>query len=74
MIGPGVVLLAKESVAPSQRSSAGWMPESIGRLSIGVGRRHPVTMRKASYRTPSTRITRVLVLRHQTGRQYSVVK
>ena len=25
-----------------------WMPESIGRWSVGVGRRHPVTMRKAS--------------------------
>ena len=30
MIGPTVTLLAKESVAPSQQSSAGWMPESIG--------------------------------------------
>ena len=53
MVGPRVPLLAKESVASSRRNSAGWMPESIGRLSIGVGRRHPVTMRKASYRTPS---------------------
>ena len=44
-----VALLAKKSVAASQRSSTGWMPESIGRLSIGVERRHPVTMRKASY-------------------------
>ena len=44
-----VALLAKKSVAASQRSSAGWMPESIGRLSIGVERKHPVTMRKASY-------------------------
>ena len=36
--------LAKESVAPWRRSSAGWMPERTGRLSVGVGRRHPVTM------------------------------
>ena len=72
MVGPRVALLAKESVAACQRSSAGWMPESISRLSIGVGRRHPVTMRKASYRTPS--ITRVLALRHQIGAQCSVAK
>ena len=26
---------------PSRRSSAGWMPESTGRWSVGVGRRHP---------------------------------
>ena len=37
-----------DSVAPSRRSSAGWMPARIGRLSAGVGRRHPVTVRKAS--------------------------
>ena len=43
MVGPRVALLAKESVAPSRRSSAGCMLESIGRLSIGVRRRHPVT-------------------------------
>ena len=53
MVRPRVALLAKESVAASQQSSVGWTPESIGRLSTGVGRRHPVTMRKASYRTPS---------------------
>ena len=53
MVGSRVALLAKESVAASQQSSVGWMPESIGRMSIGVGRRHTVTMRKASYRTPS---------------------
>ena len=43
--------LAKESVAFSRRSQAGWMPERTGSLSIGVGRRHPVTMRKTSLRT-----------------------
>ena len=30
--------LAKESAAPWGRSSAGWMPERTGRLSVGVGR------------------------------------
>ena len=60
MVGPRVGLLAKKSVAASQRSSAGLMPEGTGKLSIGVGRRHSVTMRKASYRTPS--ITQVLAL------------
>ena len=44
---------AKESVAPSRRSSAGWMPGSIGRWSVEVGRRRPVTMRKASLKTLS---------------------
>jgi len=38
----------RDSVAPLRRSSTGWMPVSIGRLSAGVGRRHPVTIRKAS--------------------------
>ena len=40
-------------VVLSRRSSAGWMPESMARWSIGVGRRHPVKMRKASCRTLS---------------------
>ena len=53
VIGLGVVLLAKEIVAPSRRSSAGWMPESIDKVSIGVECRHLVTMREASFRTPS---------------------
>jgi len=34
-----------DSVAPLQRNSAGRMPARIGRLSAGVGRRHPVTIR-----------------------------
>ena len=63
--------LAKKSVAPWWRSSAGWMPERTRRLSVGVGRRHPVTMRKAS-RTLSIR--RVCALQHQAGAQYSAVK
>jgi len=40
--------LARESVAPLPRSSAGWMPTRMGRFSNGVGGRHPVTIRKAS--------------------------
>ena len=62
---------AKESIAPIRRSSDGWMSESIRRLSVGVGRRHPVTMRKASFKTLSMR--RVWALRHQTDAQYSAV-
>ena len=57
--------LAKESVTPWLRSSTGWMPVRTGRLSVGVGRRHSVTMRKASLRTLSMR--RVCALRHQAG-------
>ena len=33
---------ARDSVAPLRWSSAGWMPAKIGRLSAGVGCRHPV--------------------------------
>ena len=32
----GQGLIAKESVAPWRRSSAGWMPEKTGRLSVEV--------------------------------------
>jgi len=62
----------RDSVAPLRRSSAGWMPVRIGRLSASVGRRHPVTIRKASLVVGSMR--RVRVLRHQTGAQYSAVE
>ena len=64
--------LAKESVASWRRISSGWMSERTGRLSVGVKRRHPVTMRKASLRTLSMR--RVCALQHQAGAQYSAVK
>ena len=64
--------LTKEGVDPWWRSSAGWMPERTGRLSVGVGRRHQVTVRKASLRTLSMR--RVCALRHQAGAQYSAVE
>ena len=45
----------RDCVAPLQRSSAGWMPARIGRLSAGVGRRHPVTIRKESLMVESIR-------------------
>ena len=31
---------AKESVALSRRNSAGWIPESMDKWSVGVGRKH----------------------------------
>jgi len=45
----------RDSVAPLRRSSAGWMPARIGRSSIGAGRRHPVTLCKASLMAGSLR-------------------
>ena len=39
---------ARNNAAPLLRSSAGWNPARIGRLSAGVRRRHPVTISKAS--------------------------
>ena len=62
---------AKDNVVPLRRSSAGWMPARMGRLSAGAGRRHPVTIRKASLMAGSMR--QVWALRHQTGAQYSAV-
>ena len=70
--GSNELRLAKESVAPCRRSSGGWMPERTGRLSVGVGRRHPVTMHKASLRTLSMR--RVCTLQQQAGAQFSEVE
>jgi len=46
---------ARDSVAPLRRSSAGWMPARMGRLSARVGRRHPVTIRMASLKGESIR-------------------
>ena len=57
---------ARDSVAPLRRSSAGWMPARIGRLSAGVGCRHPVTIRTASFMARSMR--RVWALRYQKER------
>ena len=44
------------------------MPARIGRLSAGAGRKHPVTIHKASL------MRRVWALWHQTGAQYSAVE
>ena len=62
----------RDSSVPLRRSSAGWMPARIGRVSAGVGRRHPVTIRKASLMVGLMR--RVRALRHQTEAQYSAVE
>ena len=56
---PGsMVWHAKDSVAPLRQNSAGWMPARVGKLSTGVGRRHPG-------------IQRVWALWHQADAQYS---
>ena len=54
---------ARDNVALLRRSSAGWMPARTGRLSAGVGCRHPVTIRKASLMAGLIR--RAWALRHQ---------
>ena len=51
---------ARDNVAPLRRSSAGWMPARMGRLSDGVGRRHPVAIGKASLMAGSIRLVRAL--------------
>jgi len=53
-------------------SNTGKRPARIGWLTASVGRRHPVTVRKASFITRSMR--RMWALRHQTGAQYSAVE
>jgi len=63
---------SRDSVATLRWSSAGWTPVRIGRLSTGVGRSQPVTIRKASLMVGSMR--RAWALRHQRGAQYSAVK
>ena len=47
---------AEGNVTPLWRSSAGWLPARMGRLFSGVGRRHLVTIRKASLMTGSMRV------------------
>ena len=58
---------ARNSLVPLRRSSASWMPARMGRLSAGVERRHPVTIRKASLMAKSMR--RVWVCEHCGTRQ-----
>ena len=62
----------RDSVAPLWRSSAGCMPARVGKLVAEVGRRQPVTIRKASLMEGSMRL--VWALRHQKGAQYSAVQ
>ncbi len=42
--------MAKESITSKRRSSAGWMPDRIGRWSVEVAGRDLVTMRKISFK------------------------
>ena len=63
---------ARGSVVPLRWNSARWMPARMGRLSAGVGRKHLVTIRKASLTVGLLR--RVRALRHQTGAHYSAVE
>jgi len=63
---------ARNSLAPLGRSSTGLMPARTGRLSAGVGRRHPVTVGKASLMAGS--MSRVWSLCHQKGTQYSAIE
>ena len=60
-------VLAETSVTTSCQSSDGWMFEKTVKWSIGEGRRHPVTTRKASFKTLNIN----QVLREQTRLQYS---
>jgi len=70
---PGSMLRrARDSVTPLRRSSEGWMPARVGRLSAGVGRRHPVTIRKALLMARS--IMRAWALRYYSLAQYSAVE
>jgi len=39
--------LVRDGAALLRRNSADWMSAMIGRLSAGVGRRHPVAIRQA---------------------------
>jgi len=70
---PGTVArCARDSVAPLRRYSANSMLASIGWLSAGVRRRHPVTVRQASLMTGSTR--QVWALRHWAETHYFAVE
>ena len=59
---------ARGSMAGLRRSSIGKIPAKTNKLSISVGRRHTVTMRKASL--IGLLMSRVWTLLHQTSEQY----
>ena len=63
---------ARDSMTRLRRSSVGKISAKTNKLSIGVRRRHPVTMRKASL--IGLLMSRVWALRHQTGKQYSAAE
>ena len=54
------------------RRSTGFMPISASKLSVGVVRRHSVTLRSALLMGLS--IKQVRMLRHHPGAQYSAVE
>ena len=58
--GSWIARFAKESVAPNQPSSAGWIPARTSKSSVGVERKHSMTMRNASLRMLSMRQVCVL--------------
>ena len=64
--------LAKKSVTSSCQSSDGWMLEKTVKWSVGEGRRHLVTTRKASFKT--LYINQVRALPEQMKFQYSAVE
>ena len=71
--GPGsMARRARNSVAPLRLSPAGMMLARIGRLSAGVGHRHPATIRKASLMAEPIR--RAWAMQHQTSLHYPVGK
>jgi len=59
---------ARDNVVPLRRISACWMPARTGRLSAGLGFRHPVTIRKESLMAGLIR--RAWALQYQAGAQY----
>ena len=63
---------ARDSMACLWRSSVGRIPAKTNKLSIGVGRRNPVTMRKASL--IGLLMSRMWALPHQTSKQYSATE
>ena len=67
----GTTCSASDSVAPLRRRSPGWLSVRMNRLSAGVERRHPVTIRKEPLMAGLMRW--VWELRHPAGGQYSAV-